>query len=279
MYNTTQSDFRYLHKSLTITQEGKEWVYPVRQDYINHLIARGHIENESDMINQPDLIIAIQRHWHGLGQTGCKFAQILSKDPQKYGWHMEVVNGTSKNGVSSSILNQIERVVCSAIHDRQIEMISLVFPEVTTPEALVSLLYSLEQLPDWSITTIKGLEQVSSSDSTVYISLRVILNNKGVLSWVLGFGPFHFLAITRLSPFTELAIRVKPYKPDMPFRELNNDPMTAHLADVPISVGSETFEQLWINTKLASGRIRANSDPLKAKAKVTFPIPASMWLK
>lgn len=274
----TGLDFRGIRRSLVIETSGKAWTFPTRQDYINHLISQGHLGCENELINQRlDLVMAIHHHWHHLGQTGCRFAQLLRKNPEETGWQIEVIPGSDEKAISPEALDHAKQTVELAIQDVNSEMISLIFPGVTSPNSLISLINSLNTLSGWIVVASEEPIETDLRGPLINIAIRVVLNNDSVLSWILGFGPFEFLAATRRSPFTELAIRTKPKISKPTFAELNPDLLAAHLADIPVTVSSNVFHHLWSSTKHTKRNILGLANDTTAKAKVTFTIPANLW--
>lgn len=277
MNDSAVPDFTDVTRGFVIASEGKTWKFPTRSDYLHDLRSQGYIESEADLSRHPDLVVTIQRHWYALGQTGCKFAQILNKPSLANRWRIEVITWAEAEDTRSQARAEAERLVNSAIRDEHTEMLSLIFPEVKSAFSLGALLHTLSTLPGWIVTPLEEVAAVDTHQALTYLAVRVALNQQGVLAWVLGLGPFEFLANTRRSPFAELAIRTKPEKPTSPFRELNTDPMGAHLADIPMPVSSDTFANLWASTKRLANSLLETPDEMAAKAKVTFPIPTEFW--
>lgn len=99
----------------------------------------------------------------------------------------------------------------------------------------------------------------------------------GVLeSWVSGFGPFDFLPVTRRSPYTEVAFRVKA----RPKYELILKPApenVIHLADLDLlGVTNAAFRTLWQASLDRTARMLGHAPDLRSAAKTTYAIPSSV---
>jgi hypothetical protein len=270
-------DFKDVDRSLAIDVAGKSWVFPTRRDYLNYLLNRGYLKSDADLYGKPDLIVAIQNHWFRRGQTGCKFAQALAAKPHDAKWSFRLVINDHEEDLIRQDLENVHRYVQGAIQNKDIEVLSLIFPRIVSEVGLMHLLETLSKLKGWSVFDVEGLSQIAERPDSSYVAVRVSLNEALVLSWIVGFGPFEFIARTRQSPFTELAIRVKPDIPDEPFPELNVDPSIAHLANIPIELSKETYSRFWYNTlELANSILDIPNDPA-AKARVTYAVPKTAW--
>ncbi len=201
--------------------------FSARTDYEKYFLMKGVVSSASELWQSDDLIAQVQRHWHSRGQNGCVFAQAIASNAPIRGWEQTVLNMSVDEIAKPEMVTQIDKTIQDSITDSTTQVRSLLFPQVTQPKDLVKLVRVLDTVP--SIFTAKEdhYEELST------VALRIDLKDKGVLSWLMGFGPYDFFPNTRQAPITEVAIRVKE-KPETIFHRLNQDRETAHLADTPI---------------------------------------------
>ena len=194
------------------------------------------------------------------GKGGCIFASIAAKDPQKYGWYQKIVE---LDGY------QIEKLITQAIESTEITTLSLIFPSVNTPNALISL-----------IEVTRGLSGILIDQDVIYedfrcLGLRVKVN--GNQSWVAGFGPFEFLPQTRQAPYTELAFRVKP-RPNYGWNMKTPISGVVHIADLDMKgVKKQTFIKWWNASLENTKKVLGYSPDLKSAAKTTYAIPQELF--
>jgi len=244
--------------------------FSTRKDYTNYFLQKGLVKNEAEIWDNEKYVSLIHRHWHGEGRNGCIFALLASRRADELGWKDFVLSKTVDELEKSNTLSLIESTIESAILDPNCQVLSLLFSKITNDEQLVRLIVYL--LRGQSIILVDESEY----KKLVTLSLRVELQNKEVLSWLMAFGPFSYFPETRQSPVTEIAIRVK-IKPDVQFHRLNKDKDAAHLADLPIDYKEEVMETTWQNT-LRRTRIILGSEPNQfSAAKTTFSIPKNIW--
>jgi hypothetical protein len=248
----------------TSTQIGDRQ-FPARLDYEQYFIQKGIVTTPEEFWGNDDLIIAAQRHWHTAGQNGCVFAQTAATKSEAVGWQSLV----SHDAEGAELQKQIQAAI-EAIEQPGVENLSLLFPHITDPSDVARLVRSLPQVSDRFQIFERPYED------RVITAIRMRLNDDGVLSWVVGFGPFDFLPTTRQSPITELAIRTKPKPPEI-FHRLSKDPMAAHLADVQLGVSDQVMERLWTATQAQTHELLEGQDRAFSSAKVTYAFPAEYW--
>lgn len=248
---------------LSRSQEVGSLHFPTRTDYEQYFMLQGRIPTPDALWNDDNLVRNVQRHWHTRGQTGCIFAQIAATKAEEVGWRSEVVK---RNLQEYGIATSIDTLVTEGIQDPHVQNLSLLFPQARTNADLRALLAG--------ITTGSQVFKAITTRYEEYdiVALRAKLR-EGVLSWVVGFGPFDFLPLSRRSPVTELAIRTKE-KPDTLFHKLNKDKSAAHLADIPLGLDGDLMEFLLEATKERTQLILQDIPRELAAAKITFAIPA-----
>jgi len=189
-------------------------------------------------------------------KAGCIFAAIAAKNPEKYGWHQEVIDNDS---------TQIEQAISKAVESSSITTLSLIFPHVTSISDLINLIDTAGNLE------IGNIERDEIHEDARCIGIRIRVN--GDNSWVSGFGPFSFLPKTRQAPYTELAFRVKP----RPVYDWFMKPPIAgviHLADMDMKgVKKRTFVKWWNASLKNTKKVLGKTPDLKSAAKTTYAIP------
>lgn len=245
--------------------------FPNRDDYKTYFLAHGVSNNQKNIWDDDELVIATQRHWHTRGQNGCVFAQVAATHADKYGWESKVLRDGSYT--TSDASRAIDQIFDLAVKNQCCENLSLLFPQIDTPDNLVGLLKNIRDSSSSITVTITEYKDFS------IVALRGKLDVEGVLAWIVGFGPFGFLPYTRQAPFTELAIRPKK-KPETLFDKLNQDKEAAHLADLPLGLEYEVMDKLWEKTQAITRAILGNSArklASLASVEVTYAIPHTYW--
>lgn len=235
--------------------------FPGRRDYERRYIT----SLGKDIWKQNDLVVSIQNHWQSLGQTGCAFAQRLARNNGSSGWRASVhyPNEVGWRACRDQVDEQIER----AVRSPDCELLSLMFPLITSGVDLVRILNLVGELKRASIETSRPVAGHAA------VSVRVELA-PGVESWVLGFGPLTFLPLTRQAPTVEFVIRTKTQKQNrMNMRRANK---CAHVADVPIDVDSRQFDRLWSVSVRRTQTMRSLRFRTLARARVTFSLPTRL---
>lgn len=90
----------------------------------------------------------------------------------------------------------------------------------------------------------------------------------------MAFAPFHFAPSTRRGPYLELTIRVKQ-KPEAIFHRLNQDRDIAHLADVPLEMSPQHWEDRWQSTLRRTRMVLGGEPDEMSAAKATLAVPLS----
>lgn len=280
-YGVTSSriDFSAVERSMSVTRPGRSpWRFPTRADYVRFLIAKKEVDMDDDMATRPELARQLQLDWHLRAQHGCRFAQILAKDATQLGWGAIVVQINNHENIKGLIAGEVRNQLHAAIGSPDVLAVSVLFPGISTPDALINLLFQLQTELGWTLS-VPGEDTFDPGDGRPPLKrvlVRVTLS-ESVLSWALGFGPFDFLPVTRRAPLTEIAFAVKPKVLPLRSSRLNADPATAHLADVPVPIEDALFDRLWADTEQGKKLLLGRDDDPTAKAKVTFAVPAILW--
>lgn len=244
--------------------------FPTRKDYIEYFIGSEIIKSEAELFDNVDLVSLMHKHWHGEGRNGCIFALLAAKGHQELGWKDFVITKGMDAIEDSNITNlEISKKISEATKDPKCEVLSLLFSNITKEDDLVRLIKYL-------LTSDEiFLQDQLDVDEYVTLQLRVEIV-PGVLSWLMAFGEYPYFPLTRQSPITEIAIRIKP-KPEKLFHRLNKDENAAHLADFPLPYQDDVMEKTWKNTEKRTRYILGEEPNELSAARSTFVIPKSLW--
>ncbi len=214
--------------------------------------------------DDPEVVAGVQRDWHRQGQTGCVFAQSLARTLPPKAWQSAVVPQVPQAGA------RVDAALATAIASTETQLLSVLFPTVDRPNALVGLLAELAR----SSQRLLAEPVFEHRDMTV-LRLRAVVTADGVLAWVLAFGPFDSWPATRRGPVAELLFRVKP-KPERIFSRLDQDRRIAHIADTPIAMGDEDAERRWQGTYRAALDILGEPTSTLTAPNVTLSMPRAL---
>lgn len=208
-----------------------------------------------------DRTLEAQRKFFARNKAGCAFAAYAARNLERYGWQQIACAPTK---------NEIDAVVCRAAKDPQVTTLSMLFPCVTSKDAL------------------EGLIDVLSNTTHTYLEARVVWNDYDLYrvrarvndasSWMTGFGPFDFLPATRRAPSTELTFRVKP-RPnfDWHFKEFPDS--IIHVADMDMrGLAERNLLKLWDSSKSNTTKVLGKAADEASAAKTTFALPRSQKL-
>lgn len=244
--------------------------FPTRQDYSEYFLKKGIVHDEEAIWENQEFVSIIHRHWHGEGRNGCVFALLAARKAETVGWQDFVITKNIDSLENDNTISLLTGKIEEAIANPNCEILSLLFSRIVTTEELVRLICQLLRIELIHLTEEKEV------DDLVTLAIRIPINEEGVLSWLMAFGPFDYFPQTRQSPITEIAIRVKP-KPKIQFHRLTPDREAAHLADLPLDYSNKMMEKTWDNT-LKRTRIILGREPDEiSAAKTTFSLPKKHW--
>lgn len=202
-----------------------------------------------------ELVKEEQRRFFKENQSGCAFAAYAAKKPSKYGWRSVVLDPDTK---------LIQSTLCEAIHDNDVQALSLIFPSVTNRDTLIDLVRSCT---DTELIYDEG----SVQDGLQFIRLRALVRQE--VSWVTGFGPFDFLPRTRRAPHTEITIRVTE-RPNYAWHFKPPIDGVIHLADLSMAgLSDRRLKKLWSASFKTTEKILGHKPDDESAAKTTFVIP------
>ncbi len=250
-----------ISKSLIVGEDS----FPTRNDYEEYCLGKGYAKAPDEVWENDHSVKMIQQHWHHTGQNGCVFAQSIAYKQEEIGWESKIIRN-----LEDQTLAELDEMISQAIADPHNEVISFLFPDVTTPEQVSRIVNSLVCLKNIRVGHIKPVGDLVS------IGLRTPLGDEDVLSWLVAFAPLEYMPVTRQAPVFELAIRTK-LKGDHLFYRLNDNQEEAHLADVALGYSDKTMERLWDATSKRTRKLLGGDEARKqnsiASAKVTIALP------
>jgi hypothetical protein len=204
-----------------------------------------------------------QRDWHVRGQNGCQFARLVANDAETMGWEYAVCDDTM---LTPDLVRELDEQAQSAIARPETQVLSLLFPRVTTANEAVGIIRLLAAHSRFWLER----DEMTNDGQALYLRYPV---EEDVQAWIMAFAPLDFLPNTRRGPYFELAVRVKP-KPEWLFHRLNQDRDLAHLADVPLVMSERYWEDRFESTLRRTRRILGGEPDQVSAAKATLVVPA-----
>ena len=272
-FTNVPSILKSTRKGLTLPDErGRTMGFPTRQDYVSQLQEHGLIGDEAAFVADDRLTEAVYFDWLLRPQVGCVFAQLLARPAHRTGMRTVVARGSSGSSVPNELALQIARLVNESVEDASTEALSVLLPQILGTESLTGLVWELSKQPGWTIE-----QERLWRGTLVLIGLRVTIADN-VVAEVLGMGPFNIFPTTRQCPVTTLEIRtkIKRSKPS----HWSRTRLAAHLADLPTGHFLAVSERGSRFSKFTPGlkrRILGGKPDARAKAGVTYSVPAAIW--
>ena len=253
-------------------ERGRTMQFPMRQDYVRQLQEHGLVSDEAGFVADDRLTEEVYLDWLLRPQVGCVFAQLLARPVYRTGLRTVVARGPSGLGDPSELAVQIAHLVNESAHDASTEALSVLLPQILDAEALARLAWELGHQPGWTIEKERPWRK-----TLVLVGLRVEIAPK-VVAETLGMGPFNIFPTTRQCPVTTLEVRTKT-KRAKKSRVLRTN-LAAHLADLPlghIMTNAEHRSRRERFTPWLKKRILGEQGDSRAKASVTYSVPAAIW--
>ena len=260
-------------KGLELFDEyGRTMGFPTRQDYIHHLRKHGVIKDEAEFVANDHLTEMVYLDWLRRRQVGCVFAQLLARPLNRTGARTIVARGSSGQSKARELAMQIAHLVDESVADPSTEALSVLLPQLLRIEMLAELIWELSRQPHWIIE-----KEHLWRKTLVLIGLRVDIAD-GVVAETLGMGPFQIFPTTRQCPVTTLEIRTKSKRSKK--SKSSSTHLAAHLADIKVDhmLTPTQFRKLskrftpWLKKRILGGK-----NDGRAKASVTYSIPAVIW--
>ena len=255
-----------------LDERGRTMEFPRRQDYVRQLQENGLISDESGFVADDHLIETVYLDWLLRPQVGCVFAQLLARPVYRTGMRTVVARGISGLGDPGELAIQIARLVDESVNDASTEALSVLLPQILDVEALAHLVWELSHRPGWTIEQERLWRK-----TLVLVGLRVEIANN-VVAETLGMGPFTIFPTTRQCPVTTLEVRTKPERAKR--GRLSKTRLAAHLADLPVGdmlTNAEYKSRRKRFTPWLRRRILGKQEDYRAKASITYSVPAAIW--
>ena len=260
-------------KGLALQDErGRPMGFPTRQDYIDQMKAHGLINSEDDFIADDRLTEAVYLDWLLRPQVGCVFAQLLARPVYRTGVRTVIARGASGCGQPHELAMQIAQLVDECVEDASTEALSVLMPQMLDSERLTHLVWELGHQPSWTIE-----QERRWRGTLVLIGLRAEIADN-VVAETLGMGPFGIFPTTRQCPVTTLEVRTKAERAKR--SKLSKTHLAAHLADLPVGhflTSDQHRSRRMRFTPWLKKRILEGQRDLRAKAGVTYSVPAAIW--
>jgi len=260
-----------IDKSISTSEHFGNLKFSVRNNYISYFLEHGLASSEDEIWTNPELVSLIHWHWHGEGRTGCIFALLSARRAEEKGWLSYVFSESASDLHQPEKIMEMNEKIESCINDPKCEILSLLFSKVETNQDLLSII-------DFLLKSDRiFLYEEKNFDDNTCLSLRMPIEPKSIVAWLMAFGPFSYFPQTRQSPITEIAIRVKP-KPKVQFHRLSKDSDAAHLADLPLDYSEDIIERIWQNTYNRTRKILGEEPNDFSAARTTFTLPSKIWI-
>ena len=218
--------------------------------------------------------------WVKTQQVGCQFARHLAKRTDEARWQGVTVVGDNLGPEQVVTLNALLAESCATA-----EAIFVLFPQINTPDAIVTLIRSLCASPSWHCVEIEV--PYPHASKALLLGLRWFLPDNQHMNYVLGFARLPEMPRTRHAPYTALVLRTGPpgrapaiaysygaaAKQDQ--RASDKSPIPVHLADMDDLLPTEQdVARLWSRTtELKQAQLHDDAMAAAAKAKITFCLP------
>ena len=253
-------------------ERGRMMRFPLRQDYIDRLKEHGLIKYGQDFVDDDRLTEAVYLDWLFRPQVGCIFAQLLAQPVYRTGVRTVVVRGRYGSGIHEELAGNVAAAVKNSVLDESTEALSVLLPQILEVESLSRFVWKLSQQPGWNIEQERLWRR-----TLVLVGLRVEIGT-GVVAETLGMGPFEVFPTTRQCPVTTLEVRTKTKGAKV--SHLSKTHLAAHLADIPVDHIMTPKKHGALRKKFTpwlKKRVLGNRGDLRAKAGITYSIPAAMW--
>ena len=260
-------------KGLQLRDErGRNMRFPSRHDYVQQLRDHALIIDEAGFVADDSLTEAVYLDWLRRPQVGCVFAQLLARPVHRTNVRTVVVRGASGRGDPIELATQTAGVVHESVNEPSDEALTVLLPQILDVDLLTRFVWELSKRPGWTIEVEQPWRK-----TLVRVGLRVEIE-AGVVAETLGMGPFDIFPTTRRCPVTTLEIRTKTMRAKK--SHLSKTHLAAHLADIPfghILTNAEFRSRFKKFTPSLKKRILGELGDTRAKAGVTYSVPAAIW--
>ena len=182
-------------------------------------LTEGHLPSkwllmDEEHIKTDEQIISEQLDFFIRNASGCGFAVIAARAPERFGWRHEVISACDSG--------KIDGLIEGAIASENTGTLSIIFRDVDTDQKLDELIPKLNQ------NRLYLHQEVNTDENRCY-QFRARINDEE--SYVSGFGTFQSMPITRRTPYSSIVLRVKP-RPAFDWHLQKPEEGIVHVADL-----------------------------------------------
>ena len=208
--------------------------------------------------------------WRRGTPVGCMFARAIAIRPQRYSQRIEAIGGNSPQSLALAIAAHADQCV----GDPETAAIALLFPELSNLGILAQAALALAACPNWSVTRT-AVDGTPAGDMVAFhITRDIPFGSTTCPSEALVLGPFNEFPPTRKAPVTALEMFVGDPMPHDP--KTGNPTTKAQLAHMALPMVTDTaFKTMW-DKSIEGRKASLRCDDGRAKAKISFVIPAAL---
>lgn len=210
--------------------------------------------------------------WRKQSAVGCVFARLMATRPNGFGQRIEVISARGNPvRVAASIAKRVDLLLA----DKKASIATLLLPDITTLAKLASVALELRAHPHWHVTTTALRGAPIANLVAVHVTRDIPFENTACPSEALMMGPFQEFPPTRRAPITALELFVGPPLPRDP--KTHKPTTKANLAHADLTdteLDSAQIDVMWESSRVARLKSLGGREDDRAKAKVSFVIPA-----
>jgi hypothetical protein len=163
------------------------------------------------------------------------------------------------------------------VADKKASIATLLLPDITTLAKLASVALELRSHPKWQVTTTALRGSPVADLVAVHVVRDIPFQSTACPSEALVMGPFKEFPPTRRAPVIALELFVGPPLPRDP--KTHKPTTKANLAHADLTdteLDSAQIDMMWESSRVARLKSLGNREDDRAKAKVSFVIPAAL---
>jgi hypothetical protein len=233
-----------------VGRNGAEYALPARDAYEEAMRFGGVLGPDVDLCDEPTLAAVAQAHWHAAGPNACEFARYMSAVRAEHGWMTVIMSDLTE---PRSIADEISTQVSPRVEDPDVEVVSILLPQLDDERILAKVIARLGWMADWELRE-EGIDEDAARGPVVRLGLRLAVEFDHWSEVLAG----------------EFAIRAKA--PERRRRD-----QRAFMAHIPVDLDKPEFGEWWDRTRADRHRRLPAEQDLRGKAKVTFAISRGAW--
>lgn len=203
-----------------------------------------------------DLIAASHFEFFAKSLSGCGFAAVAAREPEKHEWAAKVVRNDA--------IDHLAEIVEESINNPKHSTLSLIFPDVTNDDELDRLIPRLN-------CGVIFLNQCHDTEANRCYRFRAQVGDEQ--SFISGFGPFDSMPITRQAEITSVVFRTAP-RPTYDWHLKEPTAGIIHVADMDMQgMNDRQLRRLWNNSFLTTAGKLGHPPDEESAAKTTFVVP------